>query len=348
MSNAVRLRPSCVWRVLMRRAVASGTLCLTMTWMCGAQDVASHSASRGRALDARRRSVASPIGVSPLMRSSTAVSRDGTRVTFVSAHPVRATLPVVTRSEFFVWYDDALTDRWRGTAGSDSLGVGFGLQQFAPIAAGTFRMGSLADDGYRDEKPAHTVTITQRYLLQRTEVTQGQWQSVMTTNPSVFNQCGATCPVEQVSWYDVQQFLQQLNAQDPGKGYRLPTEAEWEYAARAGGAGEPADSGTLDAMAWYEVNAGTRTHSVGLKRPNALGLYDLYGNVFEWVQDSYAAYVAGASSDPRGPTAGQYRVTRGGSWFGDATVLRAGYRGFWDPLNSQSMGTLGFRLVRNR
>ena len=209
-------------------------------------------------------------------------------------------------------------------------------------------MGSLAGDGYRDEKPAHSVTITQRYLLQRTEVTQGQWQSVMRTNPSVFSQCGATCPVEQVSWYDVQQFLQQLNAQDPGKDYRLPTEAEWEYAVRAGGTGEPADSGRLDAMAWYEVNAGKRTHSVGLKRPNALGLYDLYGNVFEWVQDSYAAYVAGASSDPRGPTEGQYRVTRGGSWFGDATVLRAGYRGFWDPSNSQSMGTLGFRLVRNR
>jgi formylglycine-generating enzyme required for sulfatase activity len=192
--------------------------------------------------------------------------------------------------------------------------VGFGPEQFALILAGTFQMGST--NGNSDERPVHTVNITKAFYMQKTEVTQGQWRAVMGTNPSWFSDCGDTCPVEQVSWNDIQGFLTALNAMDPGKNYRLPTEAEWEYAARAGTTGDYGGTGVLDQMGWYSDNSGSQTHPVAQKQPNHWGLYDMHGNVWEWVQDWYSAtyYSVSPTNDPQGPATGTSRVLRGGSW----------------------------------
>lgn len=167
------------------------------------------------------------------------------------------------------------------------LGVGFGDDQFALISAGTFQMGSRS--GLPHERPVHTVTLTRSFYMQRTEVTQGQWLEIMGTNPSNFSSCGDTCPVERVSWNDIQQFLTALNARYPGRNYRLPTEAEWEYAARAGTTGDYGGTGILDDMGWYSGNSGSRAHPVAGKLPNAWGLHDMHGNVWEWVQDWYSS-----------------------------------------------------------
>jgi formylglycine-generating enzyme required for sulfatase activity len=144
-----------------------------------------------------------------------------------------------------------------------------------------------------DERPLHRVTIGRPFLLQRTEVTQQQWRAVMDTNPSHFKNCGESCPVERVSWDDVQIFLQRLNKQDPGKGYRLPTEAEWEYAARAGSTGDYGVSGGLCSFAWVEGcggGAADGTRRVAMGGASEWGLYDMHGNVSEWVSDWWADY----------------------------------------------------------
>jgi formylglycine-generating enzyme required for sulfatase activity len=223
------------------------------------------------------------------------------------------------------------------------LGEGFGAEQFARIPAGTYQMGSAT--GEADERPARTVTISRPFLLQRTEVTQGQWTAVMGSNPSDFTACGPTCPVERVSWDDVQRFLARLNAQEPGKGYRLPTEAEWEYAARAGTTGDYGGTGVLDQMGWYDLNSGGQTHAVGGKAPNAWGLYDLHGNVWEWVADWYGGYAGAARTDPVGPANGNHRVLRGGSWGSTAVYARSAYRSNGSPDFRYDSG-FGFRLAR--
>jgi formylglycine-generating enzyme required for sulfatase activity len=216
--------------------------------------------------------------------------------------------------------------------------------RFVRVRAGTFAMGSASGD--RDEQPVHRVTLTRDYLLQATEVTQGQWRALMGRNPSYFADCGDNCPVESVSWDDVQTFLQALNRQDPGKGYRLPTEAEWEYAARAGTTGDYGGTGRLDEMGWYLDNSGGRPQPVGRKAPNAWGLYDMHGNVWEWVNDWYGAayYSAGPPADPLGPRYGSYRVLRGGSWYGSAYRARSANRVTDTP--SFRDGSYGFRLAR--
>jgi formylglycine-generating enzyme required for sulfatase activity len=230
-----------------------------------------------------------------------------------------------------------------------ALGVGFGPEQFALIPAGSFQMGST--NGFSDERPVRTVTISRAFLLQKTEVTQAQWRQVMQgtglENPSFFTACGDTCPVEQVSWNEIiQQFLTRLNQQDPGKGYRLPTEAEWEYAARAGTTGDYGGNGVLNDMGWWSGNSGGRTRPVAQKLANAFGLYDMHGNVYEWVQDWYSAtyYSTGPNVDPPGPTTGSFRVLRGGSWVNTAIFARSAYRNSGTPSTRDS--DVGFRLAR--
>jgi len=217
--------------------------------------------------------------------------------------------------------------------------------EFVRIQPGMFTMGcSVADSQcFPDGIPAHQVTVTNRFEMGKYEVMQGQWQAVMGANPSTFK--GDNLPVENVSWNDTQDFLGKLNARKDGYHYRLPTEAEWEYVARAGSKGDY--PGSLDAIGWYSENSGSKTHPTGQKQPNAWGLYDMVGNVWEWVQDWYDAnyYKNSPSSDPVGPTSGTSRVQRGGSWRG----VSGGYTRVSDRLSSSPSywdNYIGFRCVR--
>jgi formylglycine-generating enzyme required for sulfatase activity len=216
--------------------------------------------------------------------------------------------------------------------------------QFALIPAGEFQMGSA--NGSDDERPVHTVRISKPFYLGSHEVTQGQWETVMGNNPSRFKG-DANRPVETVSWEEVQKFIDKLNTREGGTKYRLPTEAEWEYAARAGWTTAYSfgdDSSQLGKYAWFGDNAGNTTHPVGTLQPNAWGLYDMHGNVWEWVQDGYDKYVAGPVTDPQGPAAGSYRVIRGGSWLYVARNCRSAYRYHNAP--GFRNDSLGFRLLR--
>ncbi len=221
--------------------------------------------------------------------------------------------------------------------------------EFVPIAPGEFQMGcSPGDNDCGDEeKPAHRVKITKAFEIGKYEVTQAQWEAVMGANPSASR--GPDLPVEQVSWYDVQEFLGAMNGRNDGYFYRLPTEAEWEFAARAGTTG--IRYGELDAIAWYGRNSGDQPHPAGGKQPNAWGLYDMLGNVWEWCQDWYQAdsYKVSATSqavDPRGPSKGEFRVMRGGSWYKYLWFMRASSR-FWERPSGRYRH-LGFRCVREK
>lgn len=216
-------------------------------------------------------------------------------------------------------------------------------ERFVLIQPGSFRMGSTAGDV--DEQPVHNVSINRPFYLQKTEVTQRQWNSLMDANPSRFHSCGDTCPVESVGWEEIQEFLRRLNAADPGANYRLPTEAEWEYAARAGTAGEYGGVGMLDQMGWYDENSAGRTHPAAQKQANAWGLFDMHGNVWEWVQDWYGEdyYAVSPTNNPSGPASGQVRVMRGGSWFDRASFARSAFR--WVGSSSPQRGTAGFRVA---
>ena len=218
--------------------------------------------------------------------------------------------------------------------------------EFVRIPAGSFVMGSPEDEeGRRDrEGPQREVRISQDFWMGKYEVTQGEWEAVMGSNPSYFADCGALCPVEWVSWEDVQEFIRKLNERETGSGqvYRLPTEAEWEYAARAGTTG--ARHGALDEIAWYRDNSDSNAHPVGQKRANAWGLHDMLGNVLEWTADWYGAYASGKVTDPAGPSTGSYRVYRGGSWFDHARHIRSADRLYNSP--GFRFSAFGIRLVR--
>ncbi len=219
------------------------------------------------------------------------------------------------------------------------------------IPAGSFTMGS---NDYDNETPPHPVNI-KSFALGKFEVTQGQWKAVMGTffssgNPSHFEDCGDTCPVENLSWDVIQQYIQKLNARS-GQQYRLPSEAEWEYAARAESTGKWSfgdDESQLGQYAWYDKNSDRKTHPVGQKKPNAYGLYDMHGNVWEWVQDWYNDNYRGAPTDGSAwESVGEQklRVLRGGSWdYGPASLRSARRVGF--PPAYRYFDFLGFRLAR--
>jgi formylglycine-generating enzyme required for sulfatase activity len=209
--------------------------------------------------------------------------------------------------------------------------------RFALIPSGSFDMGS---DASFDMQPVHRVTISRPFEIQTTEVTQDQWRAVMGNNASQFQ--GGDRPVENVSWNDAQDFIARLNKLDPGKGYRLPTEAEWEYACRAGA--YDAASGDLDGNAWWHRNSENQTHPVGTKRANNWGLYDMIGNVWEYTADWKGPYPAGPVTDPAGPEHGYYKVTRGGSWFDVARAANAAFRA--SPAPDERGNSQGFRLAR--
>ena len=210
--------------------------------------------------------------------------------------------------------------------------------KFVRVRSGTFTMGS--NTGEKNERPTHQIMISRDYELQETEVTQAQWEALMGNNPSHFR--GSNQPVETVSWDEVQQFISKLNASNDDYYYRLPTEAEWEYACRAGTTQDFA--GNLDEMGFYDKNSGLTTHLVRGKRPNAWGLYDMHGNVWEWVGDWYGKYQGKQVVDPQGPTKGSLRVVRGGGWHSTAEGCRSAFRLGSEPGFRNS--ALGFRLVR--
>jgi len=228
---------------------------------------------------------------------------------------------------------------------TNSLGMSFNL-----IPAGTFMMGSTDES---NEQPVHEVTLTQPFYMMTTEVTQGQWEAVMGNNPSVFSACGADCPVENVPWDDIQEFITAINAIGEGS-YFLPTEAQWEYACRAGStadfaSGDMSESGcnldpNLNAMGWYCYNAGSTTHPVAQKQANSWGLYDMHGNLREWCSDWYGSYLPEPSADPEGPTSGTERAIRSGSWLNGTLDCRSAWRIKDTPADRHN--TVGFRLAR--
>lgn len=254
---------------------------------------------------------------------------------------------------------------------SGPLGMSFAL-----ISPGSFLMGSPADEEARNEdEHRHRVTIKSSFYLQTTEVTQGQWKAVMGDNPSRFRHCGDQCPVESVSWDDAQEFIRRLNRREKTNRYRLPTEAEWEYAARAGTSTAIytgplrilgySNAPALDRIAWYGGNSCTSyegafdcrawpekqnrcsfcgAQPVSRKQANAWGLYDMIGNVWEWVQDWYEPYPAERAA-AGGPHKGKTKVFRGGSWNYAPRSCRAAYR--LDNIPSSRLPFVGFRLARD-
>lgn len=220
--------------------------------------------------------------------------------------------------------------------------------EFLLVPAGCFQMGDGFGDGSPAEKPPHEVCLDSFYLS-KYEVTQGQWKKVMGVNPAHFKDCGDDCPVESVNWTEVQAFIAELGKMS-GEAYRLPTEAEWEYAARSGGKMEKwagtSSENKLGDYAWYDANSLDRTHPVGKKEPNALGLYDMSGNVWEWTSDFYADiyYQKSPRDNPRGPDEGVDRSLRGGCWLDRPRDCRAAIRFHFAPTNA--FKSIGFRMVR--
>jgi len=261
-------------------------------------------------------------------------------------------------------------DTWRKRAIEANGPASGGLGEMVRVPGGSFQMGDTAGGGYSNERPVHTVTLSGFYMS-RTEVTQAQYQAVMGTNPSRFS--GVNHPVETVSWYDAVEFCNKLSVREgltpaytvngtnvtwnrSATGYRLPTEAEWEYAAKGGNGSSGnytyAGSNDPNEVAWYwdnipsqsSDNPGYETQPVGTKKPNGLGLYDMSGNVTEWCWDWYESYSSATQTDPTGASSGSGRVGRGGCWDASAEGVRSAYRHGNDPNGRNYI--IGFRLVR--
>ena len=213
------------------------------------------------------------------------------------------------------------------------------------VEGGSFDMGATSEQGSdaeSDEKPVHSVTLD-GYYIGKCEVTQELWEAVMGSNPSYFK--GAQNPVESVSWNDCQNFIKKLNSLT-GRTFRLPTEAEWEYAARGGNKSRHykySGSGNIDDVAWYYNNSGDKTHAVGTRTANELGIYDMSGNVDELCSDRYDYYSAGAQTNQQGPSSDSYRVLRGGSWYYYARFCRVSSRSRSVP--NSGYNDYGLRLV---
>jgi formylglycine-generating enzyme required for sulfatase activity len=242
-----------------------------------------------------------------------------------------------------VW--DVFKEREKMVGNAQFKVVAISRKSFEPemvfVEGGTFQMGSTSGDD--DERPVHAVTLSSFYIG-KYEVTQAQWRELMGSDASSFRNCDQ-CPVESVSWDDVQDYILKLNIRT-GKQYRLPTEAEWEFAARGGNLSMGYTySGSIDlkSVAWYDENAQSKTHPVGQKQANELGVYDMSGNVYEWCIDWYGSYVTNQASNPQGPSSGDYHVLRGGSWHLNAQRCRTTDRIGFVPEGKFS--NRGFRLV---
>lgn len=212
------------------------------------------------------------------------------------------------------------------------------------VEGGTFNMGATSEqkEPFEREKPVHQVTLA-TYYLGETEVTQALWTAVMGSNPSNFT--GDNLPVEYVRWSDCQTFIAELNY-ITGQNFRLPTEAEWEFAARGGNNShgyQYSGGSTLSDVAWYDGNSGDQTQEVKTKRANELGIYDMSGNVWEWCQDWYGSYISNSLTNPTGAATGSFRVGRGGGWYGSTGGCRSAYRRSISP-NFRS-NDLGLRLA---
>lgn len=214
--------------------------------------------------------------------------------------------------------------------------------EMVAIPPGSFETES--NNGDAGENPVRRFTLAKAFAMGKTEITQGQWRAIMGNNPSRFSRCGDNCPVEKVSWDDAQVFIQKLNAKT-GKHYRLPSEVEWEYACRAGVRQEYCGSDDVDSVAWSATNSGFTPHPVGGKQANAFGLYDMSGNVWEWVEDSYHNSYHGAPADGSAWQGdGARRVARGGSWYLTPQCPRAANR--CGDVPDDRVGNVGFRLAR--
>lgn len=213
------------------------------------------------------------------------------------------------------------------------------------VEGGSFMMGATAEQGIdatESEKPPHKVNLSS-FSMGKYEVTQEEWQAVMGNNPSGFK--GTKLPIESVSWNEAQEFIRKLN-DITGKKFRMPTEAEWEYAARGGNRSKGykySGSDALSDVAWHSKNGGYMTHEIGRKKPNELGLYDMAGNVWEWCQDLYGSYSSDSKTNPTGSSSGSTRVARGGSWISNERYCRLSYRNY-EPENKKS-AEIGLRLA---
>ena len=243
--------------------------------------------------------------------------------------------------------DYLLTGIWQHDVPQDQTFVVGGVTfTMVAVEGGTFTMGATPEQGtdaYDREKPAFEATLSD-YHIGQTEVTQALWIAVMGSNPS-FSLGDLNLPVERVTWNDCQDFLAKLNEMT-GKNFRLPTEAEWEYAARGGNKSRSykyAGSHDVDEVAWYQGNSMQQSHLVGTKLPNELGLYDMSGGVWEWCQDWWDSYMGEPQTNPTGPESGTFRILRGGSWYGAVGYCRVSYRGYYMPAGMS--GDLGLRLV---
>jgi formylglycine-generating enzyme required for sulfatase activity len=229
--------------------------------------------------------------------------------------------------------------------------------EFVLITPGTFTMGSPPHEAYREsDETQHLVTLRKAFYIQSTEVTQAQWKKVMGNNPSRFQNCGDNCPIEMVSWNDAQRFIRELNQIEGTDKYRLPTEAEWEYACRAGtttafytgdciSTKQANYNGRRPLKKCPKGNYRQRPAVIGAFPPNPWGLYLMHGNVWEWCQDWYGDYPSRRVTDPRGPSSGETRMLRGGSWFSPAKDLRSACRGRYNPGSRDD--DIGFRLARD-
>jgi formylglycine-generating enzyme required for sulfatase activity len=246
--------------------------------------------------------------------------------------------------------EDEAREKEKPKTYTNSLGM-----EFVLIPAGEFMMGAVPQDKEAgdSEKPQHKVRITEPFYMGKYPVTQGEWEKLMGNNPSEFQKAGKKAPVETVNWKDCQEFIKKLGKKE-GKTYRLPTEAEWEYAARGGSTSSPTgsyvytygdDAGKLGDYAWYDDNSSSTTHPVGQKKPNSIGLYDMMGNVWEWCEDLYDEdyYKNSPSADPKGADKGGRRSLRGGSWRNYARFCRLSVRYDYDP--GYRLSRSGFRLI---
>jgi formylglycine-generating enzyme required for sulfatase activity len=227
--------------------------------------------------------------------------------------------------------------------------------EFVYLPPGTFKMGSPDHEtGHMGNETQHEVTLSKGIYIQNTEVTYEQWENVMGKRPRFSKGCNWQCPVQGVSWNDANEFIDKLNKKLSSNQYRLPTEAEWEYAARAGSESAFANGDitekecghdqNLDALGWYCGNSNGKLHSVGEKEPNEYGLYDMHGNVWEWCKDWYSYnYPSGPATDPMNHEENSHRIVRGGSWLSPAMKCRAAYRLMYKPTASSI--DVGFRLV---